>query len=537
MAETKEKAVKAPAQAPTAQTNSTTSIIQPPQNNVNMPPTSSTFKKRKGQRLIVMESSVRTLAVKCYDEQLPNGLDHFVECVKGTDSKQYQIVAVRHDRDVITDNIWECPLEKAHWHILIRVLNNKNKRVRQLLNMLGIQFRQGVDDLMWANGGVETCSCFDKYVTYIFHRTPEAIRDGKERYELEEAVSNLNEREIELLMEGYIRVSEDVPRPTYDDFINLDTKARELGKQLRDFEEWYNNLSFAIRSSSRIRTVKETYYSGLKEGVEEAQKNPIVRTCIFIKGKANTGKTYASIKAMEKLGKKTLSISGGQTGKFDKLQCSHQAIVVDDDTVPTLLNLSDNYICQLYKRNSNNPAWCGDTLIITSNLDFDQYLDKCGFKDLGDWYGGVIVKPSATYEALKSRFFICEVVYDSKTSKNVLQCNSPSTRGSKEEQTIRCINFANIQRLINESLGEYKPALDNIANMFNLNPHMESTKITPPRTVEEALDYLKARNENLNNPTNVCPRFRECGHYSEASCFWCVNEDYFIDKNDMKGNS
>ena len=71
-------------------------------------------------------------------------------------------------------------------------------------------------------------------------------------------------------------------------------------------------------------------------------------------------------------------------------------IIIDDDVCPNLLNMTDNYICRAYKRQSNNPAWTGKYFIVTSNYTFDEWIAMC---KLGEKH----------YEAAHSRFYICEI--------------------------------------------------------------------------------------------------------------------------------
>lgn len=99
------------------------------------------------------------------------------------------------------------------------------------------------------------------------------------------------------------------------------------------------------------------------------------------------------------MGKSVLSVGGGGSGKFDNLRPDHDCIIIDDDVCPNMLNMCDNKICHAYRRNKNNPVWAGGFLIITSNLDFEEFARRCGLKtrDLRD-----IKIPQ--FEALETRF-------------------------------------------------------------------------------------------------------------------------------------
>ena len=189
-----------------------------------------------------------------------------------------------------------------------------------------------------------------------------------------------------------------------------------------------------VRSNAKMKQIKESYLYGIQKKSEE--NGEIIRTCIFIKGEPNTGKTYAAVHALD--GKKILKVGGGGTGKFDKLKTTTDAIIIDDDVCPNLLNMSDNYICQAYRRGSNNPYWCGDYLIVTSNYDFDEWLKKCNIS-------------SSHTESVRSRFYVCSVDLIKDTKK--LYCESVCTRGTPAEQNLRknkYIEFRdNFERIIN----------------------------------------------------------------------------------------
>ena len=152
-------------------------------------------------------------------------------------------------------------------------------------------------------------------------------------------------------------------------------------------------------------------------------------------------------------GKRVLSVGGGGTGKFDRLRPDHDAIVIDDDVCPNLLNMTDNYICRAYKRNSNNPAWAGRYFIVTSNLPFADWLDSCGLR-VKTLSGNL----TPHYTAMLSRFFVC--VLQSRQGINHLALCSPSTRGSEQEQLERAEMFAEFAERFNSIIASYTPATD-----------------------------------------------------------------------------
>lgn len=55
---------------------------------------------RKGSKM-TMQSNVKTLALKVYDEQIPDGWDKLKERIKELKKDEYQCLGIRHDEDVL----------------------------------------------------------------------------------------------------------------------------------------------------------------------------------------------------------------------------------------------------------------------------------------------------------------------------------------------------------------------------------------------------------------------------------------------------
>lgn len=416
------------------------------------------FKKDK-TKILGIHQKVYAVAFKFYDEQLPWGEQEFIDAVRNSDKRMAQVLAIKHDRDVVTDGIWAVSTVKPHWHVLVRMTDrNRSMRVGTILNALRIQYRQGADDVLWQEHGVETVGNFGGYAVYLTHETEEAIRDAKERYDISEIVSNLTVDEIEQVRAGYIRVSEK-RKLSQDELVALDKEAFEMGYNMQDFNLWYNSQPFAVRSNAKMKVIKESYDRGVQVRVDEHQE--INRLCVFVQGGPNTGKTYASKKALD--GKRILPIGGGGSGKFDLLRPDHEAIVIDDDVCPNLLNMTDNYICRAYKRNSNNPAWAGRYFVVTSNLTFREWLEASGISTQDRWG-----QPTAHYEAMKSRFFICRLKNDNGVNR--LACSSASNRGSAEEQIERADMFTQFRRRFDEVIAGYTPKSNLVDYSLILEP-------------------------------------------------------------------
>ncbi len=149
--------------------------------------------------------------MKCYEEQMPYGWDYVCSVIRATSPDDFQVIAICHCRCTYADegHFWKPAIEKWHYHIILRCTDSKKRiRVKQLLECLGVKYRPGLDDELWANHGVETVGDFAGYATYLTHETETAIKEGKELYRMDELVSNLTIEEIKKIRDGYLRVSE-----------------------------------------------------------------------------------------------------------------------------------------------------------------------------------------------------------------------------------------------------------------------------------------------------------------------------------------
>lgn len=408
--------------------------------------------KKDDNRNISIHSKVYSFALKFYDEQLPWGLQETIKAIKTLDKGVYQVLLICHDRDEVADGIWRIAMEKRHYHLIFRCVDKKQRiRISQVLDMCHIFYRPGIDDLLLHNKAIETVGKFQAYAMYLTHETDDAIRDNKELYDINEITSNLSIDEIKAIRDGYLNLADASTKVRMSTLTQLDENAFKLGYQLKDFDEWYGSQPFSIRSNAKMKTIRESYERGVEAILKE---NPrVVRLCIFIMGKPNSGKTFASLKSLE--GKKILSVGGGGTGKFDKLKPSTDAIVIDDDVCPNLLNLSDNYLCHVYRRGANNPVWAGKYLIVTSNLNFTEWLRACGIKIPSSIATIEYRKVNSNhYNALLSRFFVCCIKEDDKGATQ-LALVSPSTRGSLEEQYERLNAFLEFQKKFNCTMRQY----------------------------------------------------------------------------------
>ena len=412
-------------------------------------------------------------------EQLPFGLWGLADRVRKFPKENAQIQVYCHNRDFAESSPLFVPsVEKPHFHILIMGVRAGKKDykfvVNKMMAALGIRFRPGLDDELWANRGCETIADYTGYTVYMTHETKEALENGRKfTYDLEKMyenglqpltlswiaqaegilVSNMSLDEIRQLRAGYVRVGES--RLSMNELAKLDSDLFNLGYNFGNLDEFINGLPFIVRSHSKRKTLEESYFRGLSERlrIDKDTNNGLGRICIFIKGTGGSGKTYSALNALD--GKVVLKIEGGHTGKFDDLRPYTEAILVSDDTLPNALVMCDDYPCKAYKRGKNNQVWAGKYVVVTSNLEFDEWLEECGFKQ------------QSHFDAMLSRFFICHM--ERKNDKWALVCDEVMTRGTRERRQNAIDEFCKFQKKFNAVCNTFIPASDNELSYAELN--------------------------------------------------------------------
>ena len=408
---------------------------------------SSRKKELKNAGGLAMGSKTNSLNIKIYEEQAEGGFDALKKRIKEIDPALYHAMMIVHDKDVKTspEDIFVEAFKKAHAHILIKKPGSEKSKdraqVSTMLNVLGINFSANEEGIvLWSNRGVERIKDLAESVMYLTHETDKAIADGKELYERNEIVSNLDDDVIDQFRDGYTSISHMKRRLTLEEQIELAEAAYNAGYALRNKVDWLQSLPLNVYKGSLRKTLEDKFDYGAKKYAEEHRD--LVRLAVFIKGAPNIGKTYAAYHAFDDKGYKILTIdAGGGSGKFDNLTSSHNVIIADDTTIENALGMTDNIICQPYRRGSNNPFWTGQYIIITSNDDLDKWCKKCCNYD------------AEAIDALKTRLYVCEVIEEQGRSRMI--CTKPSTRGNKEQQETRKKMFVDFQNIYNNIIGGY----------------------------------------------------------------------------------
>lgn len=254
--------------------------------------------------------------------------------------------------------------------------------------------------------------------------------------------------------------------------LNALKEARELGFRGGDFDEWYFNELPPVFRTTRFRSqLHDEYGYGLDNFLADSHNTNMTRLCIYLQGPRNVGKTYAVSYALEQLGYKVYSVSdGGGTGKMDDYHYWHDALVLDDASLDSLLDFADDKIYRCYRRGSRNNLFAAKVLAVTSNISFEDYYKRTHHINTdGDAWDP---KHDEEYQALCSRFIRVSVGADGHIVGPIAQ----ELRGTPERQNEKLELFNSLLPLIISSMYEYYKK--------------KSLQSTGP-TVEERLSELK----------------------------------------------
>lgn len=335
--------------------------------------------------------------------------------------KGQQFFVILHDKDIITDGIWEAADVKPHFHAIFR--NDVPSTVRALLAHTPIIYQKDKDDKLIQNKGIEKTGKLHSSVAYLTHETFQAKEDGKALYLRKDIITNVTDEELEKLFEKNHR-SESKKGIVYEENTSvtfLEEEAYKLGQAFGDFKWWwYRSGAIEDMKTRRSKADRDLMQEQYELGVDDklAEKKSVHRRSIFIFGDAACGKSFSSQVLMQhRYGyRQTHYIDGGGSGKFDKVKGHHKAIIVNDETIKDVLNIADEYPCRAYKRGKDNPVMNNDFLIVTYNEDFLTWVGDLGF-DINDKMAGhdfltQLEIQKKQVKAIATRFAVVEVKKD-----------------------------------------------------------------------------------------------------------------------------
>lgn len=360
----------------------------------------------------------------------------FIKNIKSLDPKVWECLAILHDKDTVhsDDDIFVESIKKHHWHLIIRRLDGKRFRPREVFELLGINYN-GKDDFgLFTKHGCETILDFIDYSAYLIHVTEKAKRELKHIYDISEIISNQTPEHVKKLIDSYnhTHLREDYTLTSRDwDILAKDAEAcGEAGGVWFDFVS--KNLTVTQQSDKRIKVVEEYYNQGLEKRINSAKSRPMI--AILIHGDYGIGKSYTAGLVLHDIygdDNKVLKLSPG-TGMFDNITPATKAVILDDIRPTDVYNLADHTPHPLRRRNKGNAYWLGDYVVATTNdplkvwfssiakrsraipkfttndTDYARILNNNGFGDYADESAKAFFE---SYRAAMSRFYVCTITY------------------------------------------------------------------------------------------------------------------------------
>lgn len=323
------------------------------------------------------------------------------------------VLVILHDRDKVTDGIWEYANIKGHFHMVyMRKKDTGRIKGSTLLNKLGIKFdlkqKKGTDEPpldveLVLGGAIDEVRSYEASVVYLTHETTRAKADHKEIYDRQDIIHNLTDEELEVIYQTY-ELTKLMPLDDYDEELILERKAIESAKTYITFDEWFDvqaQLPLKTKLNEKLRRYLKRRFDSAQDEHLNSEDNVISKVNIFLKGPGTIGKSFMSRMIMldrYRRGKNTvLEITDGKTGTYDKVKSHHKALLIDDTAVGGFLNITDDKATRPYKRGSaGNPIFAGDMITITYNKEILEYLRDCKFTSVKtgtDENGNISVMP------------------------------------------------------------------------------------------------------------------------------------------------
>lgn len=356
--------------------------------------------------------------------------------------RHWEVAGICHDKDEVAnpDDMFAPSIIKPHFHVIIRDANNKRFFVKTVLKALGLNYRKEDSQLFYEHG-CTTIADFNAYLMYLTHETEQAIKDGKELYDLDEVMTNMSSDEVKDLRAGYSRLQAKA-KLSDSDWNELADYVDKLGDKMGDFNAWAKQaLTFSQRASSKFNDLRNEFNEHLNDAVEKAPD--LTRCCILISGTANDGKSWTTFHALSNLGEKVYP-ARSSSGKYDGLRSTATAMTFDDRMITDALNATDNRATVLHGRGTGgDKPWLGHYLVVTTNLSSDDFFQAQ-------------VRYDSQVEAIKSRFYICELAHDS-AGHGKLVVKTTSVRGTKADVKKRNAMYSRFADEFNRLIAGYTP--------------------------------------------------------------------------------
>ncbi len=412
------------------------------------------MKKPAGIKKPNIESDFTTLAIMCYDEQLPEGEESLYEAIRSISPELFQIVGIKHYKSK----------GKLHYHILIRCSKKKKRqRIIPMLKQLGFDVKRSMDnptEYINLPHTIETCGSYNNYVNYLLHRTTTAIQEGKEPYDKSDFITNLSDEDIQAILDGYFSPKGELTTKGYKCMLE---RARQIGREFGDLDNMINSFNVYGLTPKQESQIQASYLSGAKERLKSG--NRIYRLSIEINTSDEDDETKQNIQnAIEYAmnDKRTVIIDGKPTAT---ILPSTEALIIYNR--PKKDHMEHRAICMPRaieiptKYSASKGIWAGSYVISTYS---DTHKPNSNRRDI-DNYSIKSTHDDGEIEIINTRnefTFYCSV------TNHELHCDiTPSINiDSKKQFDFLVSEFKAFSVKFNEYFGimpkQYKISLDDI---------------------------------------------------------------------------
>lgn len=169
----------------------------------------------------------------------------------------------------------------------------------------------------------------------------------------------------------------------------IDDEVKKAARDGIDFDKWWltKDIAFRVENKNLRHELKKEYL--IEEAAIAAALPDTVRCILFVYGKPDTGKSYATREFFRQLygpqADRVINVSGPRSGAFDKATLRTDAIIFDsmqmgEGLTKDMLRLCDDGKPLLHRRHKGDVAYVGKYTVIVTDYSPREWLKALGNK-------------------------------------------------------------------------------------------------------------------------------------------------------------